>query len=35
LKIAAIVVGLFIAGLAYLSYRGMDRGKMGRSGKCN
>jgi hypothetical protein len=34
MKIAAVVIGLFVAALAYLSYRRMDRRKMGYNGEC-
>jgi len=36
MKIAAIIIGLFVVGLSYLSYREwMDRCKVDRNGECN
>jgi uncharacterized membrane protein (Fun14 family) len=34
MKIAAVVVGLFVAAMAYLSYKGINRCKMGCNGEC-
>jgi uncharacterized membrane protein (Fun14 family) len=34
MKIAAVVIGLFVAALAFLSYKGVNGCKMGWNGEC-